>query len=220
MQNYSQNGEQSAILQALGFPTIIGDPADMVDVHPGRFLEIGAFHPKQNSNTRALYELGWSGVMVEPSPGGMNSLLEAYGQERRIVLIQAAVGLAPRLAPFQITDDALSSSDEAHIERCVKAGYAFKGEVLIPQLTLERLFMEVGNAFDFVSIDVEGGSADLALQYFAMVREHPQSFREAAPPHAIIVEHDHRVPELTAAGAAKGYRVALKNGENLLLVRG
>ncbi len=31
----------------------------------GSFLEIGAFHPKNLSNTRALVEKGWGGVMVD-----------------------------------------------------------------------------------------------------------------------------------------------------------
>ena len=33
----------------------------------GSFLEIGAFHPKNLSNTRLLVEKGWGGVMVDMS---------------------------------------------------------------------------------------------------------------------------------------------------------
>ena len=55
MQSYSQYGEDRAIVE------LFGD-------HVGRFLDIGAWHPTVFSNTRALFERGWSGVMVEPSP--------------------------------------------------------------------------------------------------------------------------------------------------------
>ena len=36
--------------------------------YQAQFLEIGAYHPEEFSNTRALVELGWGGVYVEPSP--------------------------------------------------------------------------------------------------------------------------------------------------------
>jgi FkbM family methyltransferase len=208
MKDFSQNGEQQAILAAF---------VGKVD---GRFLDIGSYLPLDNSNTRAFYELGWSGVMVEPSPGPMTHLLREYGHDPRILLIQAAVGLAPRLAKMHVTDDALSTVDEAHHARCTAAGYEFYGSLLVPQMPLERLFMEVGNAFDFVSIDVEGGSADLILRYLDLVREHPEhGYNQAAPPKCFCVEHDHRQKEIEFQAGQRGYRVALRNGENLVLVK-
>lgn len=59
---YSQYFEEQYILAAL-------------EGEPGRFLDIGGYHPTDKSNTRALVELGWTGVIVEPSPGPFINLL-------------------------------------------------------------------------------------------------------------------------------------------------
>ena len=41
------------------------------------FLDIGAWHPTIFSNTRLLIEQGWSGVIIEPSPGPFINLMRA-----------------------------------------------------------------------------------------------------------------------------------------------
>lgn len=61
---YSQFYEETFILKAVE------------KCEGSRFLDVGAFHPTDKSNTRALYEAGWSGVMIEPSPVPMRNLLE------------------------------------------------------------------------------------------------------------------------------------------------
>src|SRR5690242_9964329 len=97
--NYSQNDEEAAILRACKH------------VEPQRFLDIGAYHPIDNSNTRALYEAGWSGVLVEPQPytqdgqgnmGGMARLIEEYNNNPRITLLQLAVAAEPGVRPFKL----------------------------------------------------------------------------------------------------------------------
>lgn len=61
---YSQQDEEKYILEALEGIT-------------GTFLDIGAWHPTDKSNTRRLIELGWSGVLIEPSPGPFINLMRA-----------------------------------------------------------------------------------------------------------------------------------------------
>ena len=62
---YSQRDEEKYILEAFDGKT------------DGRFLDIGAWHPTVFSNTRALIEMGWSGVMIEPSPGPFLNIVRA-----------------------------------------------------------------------------------------------------------------------------------------------
>ena len=61
--NYSQGGEQAAILEYFG------------EKRDGRFLDVGAFDFRGLSNVRALAERGWGGVLVEPDPQAFASLL-------------------------------------------------------------------------------------------------------------------------------------------------
>jgi FkbM family methyltransferase len=190
---YSQGEEQEHILAAVG-PT-------------GRFVDIGAWNAKDLSNTRALYELGWSGVMIEPSPEPFLGLLKEYGQEPRIDLICAAVGFERTMSRFYATADALSTSSEENYEKWKESG-GFYGSFYTPVVTISEILNQFG-AFDFVSIDAEGTSVDLFHALLAT----------AMRPAAICVEHDNRIVECTAKAQAEGYRMVYMNGENMVFAR-
>ena len=56
MKDYSQNGEQKIILEYFQ------------DKYKGKVLDIGANDGITLSNSRALIEKGWDGVLIEPAP--------------------------------------------------------------------------------------------------------------------------------------------------------
>lgn len=196
---YSQNNEQEVLLSILP--------------KTGRFLDIGAFHPTQLSNTRALYEMGWSGVMVEPSPGPMLSLLREYGNDERIKLIQAAVEAVDShfagLTQLHVTDDAVSTSSES-VRRTWERDGGYYGRVLVPIMSVKNLELTFG-PFDFIDIDAEGQSADIFKAMLGIGSCRPICF---------CVEHDSREAEITKAAAKTGYSVAAANGENIIFRRG
>ena len=188
--SYSQGAEEQEILRAVG---------DKI----GSFLDIGAYDPKVFSNTRALFERGWKGVMVEPSPYRMPSLIEEYGNDERITLIQAAVGDGSLLKMW-MTPDALSTSNEESHKLWATAG-GFKGIALVPTVTLAQIWNQFGG-FDFVNIDAEGESASIFLEYL----------RSPARPRCFCVEHDGREVEIAEAAGKKGYKLVLRTGENVV----
>lgn len=195
MKDYSQYGEQAAILAAL----------ERVPREDGHFLDIGSWHPETFSNVRALWENGWSGVCVEPSPGPMLSLLEAYGNEPRVELIQAAVALTRRLVPLQVTDDAVSTEDA--VEYAKWNGTAtYRGKVHVPSVTLEDLQNQFGG-FQFINVDAEGQSADLFLRILEL------GWR----PVCLCVEHDSRTTEILEKATAAGYKISLVNSTNVVV---
>lgn len=193
--DYSQFCEQPHILDALG-------------EGGGRFLEIGAYHPTQFSNTRALVEMGWSGVMIEPAPGPFLTLLREYGNEDRIVLINAALGFARGMAQMWATDDAVSTTEAANYEQWKPIG-GFYGSFFTPVVTLFDVFNQFGGGFDFVSIDTEGTSVDLFHELL----------KTDALPRVICVEHDGRSVECQQAAHKRGYRTVFINGTNLVVAR-
>lgn len=195
IKDYSQYGEQAHILAEFGD-------------HVGRFLEIGAYHPTQFSNTRALVERGWSGVMIEPAPGPMQALIREYGKDDRIVLINAALGFERGIAKMWATDDAVSTTEEANYQQWRHAG-GFYGAFYTPVITLHDVFNQFGGGFDFMSIDTEGTSCNV---FHALLET-------TAFPRVICVEHDGRSVELQQAAHAKGYRTVDINGTNLVLAR-
>lgn len=199
MTSYSQNGEDLKILP-------------LFEGYIGRFLDLGAWDPKALSNTRALYEAGWSGIIVEPSPTPCLSQLTEYGHhtltDDRIVIIHAAVGFDRHCVPMYITDDAVSTTEQAQYDRW-KGHAKYRGKFFTPTVTIEDIFNQFGGPFDFINIDVEGCSVDILERLL----------KTAASPKCICVEHDGRTVEAMQMAIAKGYSCILANGENLVFAR-
>ena len=194
MKNYSQSDEQKAILAAFdGYPK-------------GRFLDIGAYHPEVFSNTRALYELGWSGVMFEPSPEPFRVLKEEYGRSRRIELVQKAVATKEGKLTLHITKDAVSTSDPKHFEKWKAAG-GYYGTEEVDAVTIQGILNQHGG-FQFVNIDAEGQSVDLFKQLIL----------SGMQPRCICVEYDDRKQEVLNLAKKAGYKVTYESGENLVMV--
>lgn len=190
---YSQNDEEAVIERWT--PTT------------GRFLDIGAWRARELSNTRALYERGWSGVMVEPSPGPMRALVDEYGADPQINLVSAAVGPERGLLQLTVTDLPVSTA-YPEIHEVWKTEGEYIGKLWVPVYTVEDLINQFG-PFDFVSIDAEGGSVDI----FRRVVTNPM--------HAICicVEHDGRSQECLQIAQEAGYSRFHQTSENLVFSR-
>lgn len=178
----------------------------------GCFLDVGGFHPTELSNTRALYERGWSGVIVEPSPGPLRTLIEAYGSCERVHVIGAAVGYQGGLVKMHCTDGPLSTADakvhDAWQEQVAREGQPYVGEWFVPTITFEQIINQFGS-FDFVNLDTEGTSVDLLCKLLEIPMD----------PRCICVEHDGRSQEIHGLLYRYGYKVAWGNGTNLILVK-
>jgi FkbM family methyltransferase len=194
--DYSQDGEQEHILTAC-------------HQEYGKFLDLGAWNAFEKSNTRALYDKGWDGVMVEPSPVPFANLVQEYGPvPRRVTLINKAAGLAPGFLHFWITDDAVSTSDPA-IYKKWKLAAKYIGEMDVEVVTLEQLYDDYG-PFQFVNLDTEGTSFYLFRRLMEMGQR----------PRCICLEYDDLLREARALAEASGYNIVQQNGTNIVLVHG
>lgn len=174
--------------------------------HPGepvRFLDIGAWHATDKSNTRALFELGWGGILIEPSPGPLRNLAREYAGCDRIQVIGAAVTVHGGLVRLAVTDDALSQPDGARMDEWKETG-GFYGHITVPSLSIAELFAQFGGDFEMVSIDTEGTSVDLFAE---MLKVGPR-------PRCVVVEHDDRIVELNQHAEGGNYRQLHLNGTN------
>src|SRR5690349_12594575 len=160
VRKYSQQDEETHILR--NTPEV------------GQFLDIGAWNAKELSNTRALFERGWSGILIEPSPLPFDGLLREYGREERIILINGAVGFERGLGRIEATADAVSTMDSG-VQSIWKDRGGYYGQFYTPRITLEDLFNQFGGQFDFVNIDAEGLSVDLFLKFLSL-GPRPQCF--------------------------------------------
>lgn len=192
---YSQNSEEQHILR------IVGEK-------PGCFLDIGAYNPKLFSNTRALFERGWGGVMVEASPGPFLDLLAEYGKNQHIELVCAAISHTSGLIGFQHSEAGVGTSSEAHYQKW-RDRAQFEGRFYTMAVGLSELLHYFGKNFDFVNIDVEGESAVLFLE----------ALRLGLRPKCFCVEHDATHEALTLAALKVGYVREHLNGENVIFAR-
>ena len=143
MLNYSQNNEQDVIL-------------DYFSSRVGRFLDIGAFDGITLSNTRALAELGWSGVAVEPSPYNLCSLIESVKEfSKRVSIWGCAVSDTGEPATLKMTSvrDRLWATTispdipDSYIPDLIAVN------LTVPTVRISDLLKE--GPFNFISIDAE-----------------------------------------------------------------
>jgi FkbM family methyltransferase len=195
MTDYSQDGEQHHILSAC------------TEAH-GRFLELGAWNPTDKSNTRALVERGWEGVMVEPSPVPFSNIEAEYKGNPHIILENAAVALEPGTLDMWITADGVSTSDETIWKKWRNTAKYDPDKVTVKAVTLEDLCRAYG-PFDFVSIDTEGTSVALFRKLIDLGQR----------PKCIVVEYDDKLGEARDIAKAAGYAEVLMNGTNIVVVK-
>lgn len=157
MKNYSQNNEQEIILNHF---------RDRVT--PGRFLDIGAYNGTDLSNTRALLELGWSGVLVEPNPYNLVPLMDSTREfGSRAIIVSTAIGgpLLPVLKRLRL-DDTPGRGWAATISE-TNPGVLTQSQTLLYVSTLPVDELFGFGPFDFISIDAEWMDATILEQFTA-----------------------------------------------------
>jgi FkbM family methyltransferase len=143
------------------------------DRRGGVFLDVGSFHPRQNSTTYYLESrLGWSGIAIDALPG----LAPGYRKHRP----------ATRFFNYIVTDHSgtletlhvagpLSSVSEEWVEQLPAARETeFEAkEIQVPTITLDEL-LEANSVsqIDFLSMDIEGSEIP-ALRGFDLERFAP-----------------------------------------------
>ena len=118
----------------------------------GYFVEVGANHPRDGSQSYQLEERGWSGILIEPHP----ELADKLRQERRAQVFAVACSSpenAGRKLPYYVAGP-LSSLDRA----AMAPGSQPKAIIDVSASTLSSILTEAGapQTIDFLSIDVEG----------------------------------------------------------------
>jgi len=128
----------------------------------GFYVDVGAASPSIASVTRHFYELGWSGINLEPLPG---YAAELRAERPRDTTVEAAVGSASGSCTFHMVDSDpdLSTADPNRFEALV-AEVEPTTELEVRMVTLDEVLAEARpTAIDFLKIDVEGAERDVLL---------------------------------------------------------
>ncbi len=170
------------------------------------YLDLGAYHPTQLSNTYYFYRKGARGVCVEPDP----YLFKQFrAKRRRDLCVNAGVGAAsvPAVDFYIMSPRTLNTFSREEADQFAKNGVHRIHEVIqVPVISINDLIQRYCQACpNFISLDVEGLDFEI-IQAMDFDRHRPQ---------AMCVEtleyRDDRTakkrPEITAAMAEKGYFV-------------
>lgn len=183
---YSQNNEE----------TIINS---YFQGHIGRFLDIGAYDGISLSNTYALVINGWTGVMIEGSPMVFELLKKNITQES-VTIVHALIDLHERreVEFFDNTQATATMNIDNYHKWEKQTPFQSCKMITTP---IDEILNEHGVEYDLVSIDIEGGSADLFL---SMSLKMPNV-------KVWVVEHDDQQLHLD------GYQLLSRNAENIIL---
>jgi FkbM family methyltransferase len=145
----------------------------------GYFVEVGAHHGQQLSNTWMLEQAyDWNGLLIEPNP-----LLHADLRTRTAQLVAAAAWrrTGERLVFHATTDSALSSL--ADVKQSDKHNRSNFEKFAVDTMTLDDILTFYGapEEIDYLSIDVEGAEIDV-LDGFSIDKWRVR---------AITLEHNH-----------------------------
>ena len=173
--SYSQFGEDLALLNLLG-------------QKPGRYLDIGAHHPSRFSNTRLLYDRGWSGINVDANP----ELINAFKKLRpRDINLSACVGLLPSYIFTIFKEPAISTFNQEWKKKFLASGRTVHKEISVQGTTLRTLldtyFSE--GALDLLLIDAEGADYEIlqSADFSSLPIERHPRFIMVEAPHPVVV---------------------------------
>jgi FkbM family methyltransferase len=190
---FSQNDEDSVIRRYFN------------DKMHGRFLDIGAGDGITFSNTKLLYDMGWGGVAVEPSPNLMQVLRENFPPDR-VKHVQAALTDKDGPVEFYHSPDFISTLNEAHKAKWQdKANYTKIG---VDGICWQTLMARHGTDFDFLNLDIEG-------ENIRMLRLIPQEYLVRLK--LACIEYDGNIGAVKAVMEPFGFQAIHVTGENVIL---
>lgn len=194
---YSQNNEEEIILKYFEGQKL------------GTYLDIGAYDPEVFSNTRALYELGWRGVLVEPADMNFDVLKKYFEKDNAMQLVKICIGTYNGEIEFMDSGgDAISTTVPSHAKIWAD-GYGTKYTTRkSPICTFETLLENsLYNNFDFVSIDTEGTNFEILSQI---------DFNSISCRLVCVENNGKEEPKYVGYMQRQGFRLLHKNGENLI----
>jgi FkbM family methyltransferase len=170
------------------------------DKRNGFFVEVGANHPIQGSQTWHLEQAGWTGVLVEPQPD-LAAFLVTARNAKVFAVACTSPGSAGASLPLHV-DGTHSALDRGRMAPGARPATV----VVVPTRTLDDILEEAEAPvpIDLLSIDVEGHETEV-LQGFDLAGWHPR----------LILVEDH-VGSLRTHRflSGRGYRLVRRLGNN------
>jgi FkbM family methyltransferase len=138
-------------------PGEIGSPDLSLRSRKGFYVDVGAYAPKQYSNTYAFYKKGWRGINIDATPGSMKAFRKV---RKRDINIEAVIS-------SRVGNVTLYSWGNPTVFNTISSEHAKKWELIVGKepekiplrtITLEEILeihIPPGQCIDFLSVDAE-----------------------------------------------------------------
>lgn len=158
---YSQNNEEKIILDYFWGC----NPKDM------NLLDIGANDGQTFSNSLALIQAGWNGILLEPSPKAYSKLSSLHAKNKNVLCLNYGISLTSGQSQFYESggydggnDVALYSSISSNEIQRWNGKVEFEEISVFMKTWIEFLSENKVKGFDFITIDIEGHDLDILTQ--------------------------------------------------------
>ncbi len=163
---YSQNQEEKIIIDYFH-----GKRGEKID-YKGYLLDVGANDGETFSNSRALLQLDWAGVLFEPTPLAFEKLNNLYQKNNSVVCLNCALGNETKKMELFESGEHLGKGDSgllSTLKQSETKRWEGTKEVFTPIIVdclSFRDFLEIATIkrFDFITIDVEGMEMEILEQ--------------------------------------------------------
>jgi FkbM family methyltransferase len=166
------------------------------------YLDIGANHPTDLSNTYYFYCRGWHGVCVEPNP----KLAAAFRKRRRRdTVLPLAIGCKPGRTRLHLASDpGLSTTSLRQMKYLQESGtWHILGDIEVEMVSIMELINEYFRSPPaFVSLDIEGQDLEV-LNSFEFDRCRPPVW--CIETLALDTGRGHKVEEIAVLMRSNGY---------------
>ncbi len=126
----------------------------------GYFVDVGAHDGRSYSNTRPLWERGWSGLLIEPDPSTFKQLQANYPNKERLEFLNAAVCEKDGAVFFYQHADPQRTGWHSLDQDWIKTWAPGKSRrITVKGVRFESL--KLPPIIDFLSVDTEGYDATL-----------------------------------------------------------
>jgi FkbM family methyltransferase len=146
--SYSRSGEDLIIEEIIG-----------VHKYNGFYVDVGAYHPIEYSNTYKFHLKGWNGINIDASVEVINNFNKIRPNDKNI---NVAIGEGNEELKYYMfnEDPSMNTSSEEFMVKIMKENsFTLKETRLVPVKTLGSVLKEhlrTDQEIDLMSIDVEG----------------------------------------------------------------
>lgn len=157
---YSQFGEDAVLQSRIATRAWLksgGIDSGREGLSKGFYVDVGAYAPKEHSNTYWFYRQGWRGINIDAAPGSMKIFDRVRSRD---INIEAAISDQEREMTFYTwgTPSVCNTLSAEHAERFTKIMGKEPSRTTIRTTTLASILdrhLPVGQTIDFFTIDAE-----------------------------------------------------------------